>query len=279
MGKGITKNYVEANYKVLVYDPDPKVIQWINDNGAIAVNSLKELSSEATVVIASLPTVDIVKDTFLGEQGVFNTIQKDAVIIDMSTTDANTAIQLAEEAKARNLYYFDSPVSGGPAGAKNGTLTLMIGGDEKKFEEIKPVLEVVGKDLYYLGESGNGQIAKLCNNMIVSSMILALGEAFITAEKAGLSREKLAEVLATGSATKVFDVFGPNIINEEYDNVLFSLNHMHKDLSLYVETAASLSSPSFLGGITYQLFEAAKATGKGHKDTTAAVELIESLSK
>jgi len=279
MGKGITKNYVKAKYKVLVYDPDPKAIQWINENGAIAVSSLQELSSEATIVIASLPTVDIVKETFLGDNGVFNTIKKDSVIIDMSTTDANTALQVSEEAKERSLYYFDSPVSGGPDGAKNGTLTLMIGGDKNKFEEIKPILEVVGKDLYYLGKSGNGQIAKLCNNMIVSSMVLSLGEAFITAEKAGLSREKLAEVLATGSATKVFDVFGPNIINKDYDNVLFSLNHMHKDLSLYVDTAASLSSPSFLGGITYQLFEAAKATGKGTKDTTAAVELIESLSK
>lgn len=279
MGKGITKSYVQAHYKVLVYDPDPKTIEWINQNGAIAVSSLQELSSEAKIIIASLPTVAIVNEAFLGEDGVFNTISQGSVIIDMSTTDADTAIQLAAKAKSKNLYYFDSPVSGGPAGANSGTLTLMIAGDRNKFEEITPILEVVGKDLYYLGENGNGQIAKLCNNMIVSSMVLSLGEAFITAEKAGISREKLAEVLSTGSATKVFDVFGPNIINQDYENVLFSLNHMHKDLALYMETAASLSSPSFLGAVSYQLFEAAKATGKGSKDTTAAVEIIEGLSK
>ena len=154
----------------------------------------------------------------------------------------------------------------------------MIGGDKDKFEEIKPILKVVGKDLYCLGGSGNGQIAKLCNNMIVSSMVLSFGEAFITAEKAELSRDKLAEVLSTGSATKVFNVFGPNIINKDYENILFSLNHMHKDLALYMETASSLSTPAFLGGISYQLFEAAKATGKGPKDTTAVVEVIEGLS-
>ncbi|MFC5590456.1 NAD(P)-dependent oxidoreductase [Sporosarcina soli] len=278
MGKGITKCYVGEQYKVVVYDPDLATVEWIKQNGAIAAASLQELSSEASIVIASLPTVDIVNDSFLGENGVFNTIQEGAVIIDMSTTDADTAIQLANQAKRKNLYYFDSPVSGGPDGANNGTLTLMIGGDRDKFEEIKPILRVVGKDLHYLGESGNGQIAKLCNNMIVSSMILSLGEAFITAEKAGLSREKLSEVLSTGSATKVFEVFGQNIIQKEYENVLFSLNHMHKDLSLYMKTAASFASPSFLGSLSYQLFEAAKATGKGFKDTTSAIEVIESLS-
>ena len=152
----------------------------------------------------------------------------------MSTTDANTAIQLAEEAKRRGLYYFDSPVSGGPDGAKSRTLTLMIGGDKDKFDEIKPILKIVGKDLYCSGGSGNGHIAKLCNNMIVSSMVLSFGEAFITAEKAGLSRDKLAEVLSTGSATKVFKIFGPNIINKDYENVLFSLNLICTKIWLFI---------------------------------------------
>lgn len=279
MGKGITKNYVDQQYKVLVYDPDPRTKDWIMENGAIAADSLKELSVEATIVISSLPTIDSIMTTFLGENGVFRFIKEGSVIIDMSTADANTAIQLAEEAKRKNLYFFDCPVSGGPDGAKNGTLTLMIGGDEEKYTEIRPILEVVGEHIFFLGKSGNGQIAKLCNNMIVSSTILSLGEAFLTAEKGGISRERLAEVLSIGSATKVFNVFGSNIIKEEYDNVLFSLNHMHKDLSLYMKTAAALNSPTFLGAISYQLYEAAKATGKGNKDSTAGCEVLESLSK
>ena len=278
MGKGIVKNFVSSQYKVLVYDPDPNTVKWIHENGAFAVDSLKELSMEATIVISSLPTVGIIKESYLGNDGVFHFIKEGSIIIDMSTADANTAIQLAGEAKKRNLHFFDCPVSGGPDGARNGTLTIMAGGDKEKFDEILPILKVVGKEIFYLGENGSGQTAKLCHNMVVASMVVSLGEAFVVASKAGLAPKKLAEVLSKGAATRVLDVYGANILNGDYDNVLFSLNHMHKDVSLYSETASSLQVPSFIGSMVFQLFETAKATSKGQLDTSAVCQVIEELS-
>lgn len=273
MGKGITLNLLKKAYTVYVYDPDPKTMEWIKENGANPVNDLLGLTEKVTVFISSLPTVAVVKETFMGQTGIFKNAQSGSVIIDMSTTDAESAIYLAGKAKEQNIYFYDCPVSGGPDGAEKGMLTLMVGGEETKYQKMLPLLKDIGKNIYYLGASGNGQIAKLCNNMIVAATIASFGEAFKVAEKAGVKRTALAEVLSTGSATRVFDVFGSKIVEENYEEVAFSLNHMHKDLSLYMETAAAFSSTSLIGEQTFKLFEEAKVKGKGHLDTTVVCDM------
>jgi 3-hydroxyisobutyrate dehydrogenase len=275
MGKGIAYNYIQNKDDVYIYDTNPQVKDWIQENGGIAVDSLQQLGEKVEFIISSLPTVEAVKDVYLN--ALLNVLKPGSVIVDMSTTDAGTAIEIASIYNEKGMYFFDSPVSGGPNGARNGTLTLMVAGDQEKFNEILPILQVVGKDIIYLGKNGNGQIAKLCHNIVVASTIASIGEAYTVASKAGLDLEKLEEILSKGSASRVLAVFGDNILKKAYDNVLFSLDHMHKDVSLYTKTAAELQVPVLLGAQTYQLFEAAKSQGLGSKDTTAVCQFIEKL--
>lgn len=275
MGKGIALNYIQNNDEVYIYDTNPDVKHWIKENGGIVVESLQHLAHEVEFIISSLPTVEAVRNVYLNE--LLNELKSGTIVVDMSTTDASTAIEIASILKERGVYFFDSPVSGGPDGARNGSLTLMIAGDQEKFDEITPILQVVGKDIFYLGKNGNGQIAKLCHNMVVASTVSSIGEAYTVASKAGLELGKLADILSKGSASRVLAVFGENILNKSYENVLFSLDHMHKDVSLYTKTASELQVPVLMGAQTYQLFEAAKSQGLGQKDTTAVCKFIESL--
>ncbi|WP_325166658.1 NAD(P)-dependent oxidoreductase [Viridibacillus soli] len=278
MGKGIVKNFVKAGYEVFVFDPNPQVIPWIKEIGAVFSGTLKDIAEAVDIMVSSLPTTDIVRQSYIGENGVFNSLKKGSIIIDMSTTDAETAIDLAKVAEELGLLFYDCPVSGGPAGADSGTLTIMVGGNIQEYEKVLPILEVVGEEVFYIGESGAGQITKLCHNMVVASTIVSLGEALIVAKKAGVEPEKVAEVFAKGTANRVLNVFGENILNNQYDNVLFSLNHMHKDIWLYTKTAISEEVPSFIGSTVFQLYESAKATGKGNLDATAVCQILEELA-
>lgn len=278
MGKGIVKNFLKNGYKVYVYDLNEQALKRIAEKGAIIAHSPKEVAMNVNIVITSLPTPSIVKETFIGKNGIFTYLEKESIVIDMSTVDSETAEGLGQKAEEKNILFFDCPVSGGPSGANDGTLTIMVGGKRDSFPKLDPILKVVGEHIFYLGKNGAGQAAKLCHNMIVASTIVSLGEAFTVASRAGLELEQLAEVMRKGSATRILDVFGENILKGEYENVLFSLEHMLKDVSLYGETAKTMKVPSFIGSVVQGLFEIAKEKGKGKLDTSAVCEVIGELA-
>ncbi len=280
MGKGIAKNLLAKGYTVHVYDSNPDLLEWCNGIGAIFCSSPREVGNESEVVITSLPGPEIVKDVLLGDNGVLHSLRPNSYILDMSTIDPVTTQELSYHAKEKEIHFFDCPVSGGPAGAHDGTLTIMVGGDELHLPPVQPVLEAMGKDFFYLGKSGSGQIAKLCHNMLVAAITTGLGEAFTVAAKAGVAPDKLAQVIDSGSASnRVLSVFGQNMLNGTFEEVKFSLNHMHKDISLYTKTSSAYGVPSFVGSLVCQLYETAKANGKGHLDSSAVYQTIQQLAK
>lgn len=166
-------------------------------------------------------------------------------------------------------------MSGGPVGANEGTLSIMVGGNKQVYPKIVPVLETIGKNIEYIGENGAGQIVKLCNNMVVGGIISLLSEVLKVGEGLGIEKERIAELMQKGSAqNKVMDVFGPSILKEEFDDVTFSLANMVKDIRLYEHMAQQTNITSNISGAVQQLFELASKEGKETSDATVVYEMI-----
>lgn len=276
MGSGIGQNLLRKQYDVMVYDIDSTNTDSLEKRGAKKAESLSQLSQKCKYILTSLPNSQILKEVLVGEEGIFQHIKQDSFVLDFSTIDPETAQQMYEEARKRNSHFLDCPVSGGPKGALDGTLTVMIGGEEKSFQTIKPLLEAIGKHIYYLGRSGSGQVMKLCNNLMVGGIIALISEAFMTGVKAGISPQKMAMIMQQSTAqNRVFDVFGENILTGHHEEVKFLLSHMSKDLRLYIKLANECQTSLFVGSVVQQLFQMAEQQGKGKLDSSGVAELLE----
>lgn len=279
IGKGVLKNLIKHKCEVVAFDVSEQGKKNVKELGGIVANHPKDVAKQAEIIILSLPGPKIIKDLFLGEEGILPYLNDRTFIIDLSTIDPSTTQELAEVCKEKNTYYFDCPVSGGPLGADEGTLTIMVGGDEEKFEYISEYLNYIGSNIRYIGTSGLAQTLKICHNMIVATNTVALGEAFATGVKHGLDIEVMADVIGKSIGdSRTLQYFGPNIVNDTYEKIKFMLDHMHKDMGLYVDMAENIGVPSMIGGNTYQLYQAAKVQNKGHLDHTAVCQVIEDLS-
>ncbi|MCG7346463.1 NAD(P)-dependent oxidoreductase [Sporosarcina sp. ACRSL] len=276
MGAGMVKNLLKHGYDVSTYDPDPSKQEQMKKLGAAPVSSSSYGLSEIDVVLLSLPTSALVEETLIGDKGILQHLKKGSLILDMSTTDVRVTKQLAQSAAEKSVHFLDCPVSNGPAGANDGTLTIMVGGEEHTFHSVLPVLESIGKEIRYIGPSGSGQVVKLCNNMMVAGITVLLSETFVAGAKNGVDPMKIAELMSIGSAqNKVLSVFGPNLLNDTHHDVKFFLSHMAKDVNLYMDMTKSTQSPALLGSIVEQLYEAAKLQGKGHLDSSAVGQVVE----
>lgn len=279
MGFGIASTLLKNDYNVHVYDISDDPVQKLVKKGAIRAENVKKLAQDVEIMILSLPSPSLIKQLLTDkEQGAFSVMKNGTHILDMSTNDVEMTRQLNKSAKELGIEYFDCPLSGGPEGANNGTLTIMVGGSEQAFPKVLPVLETVGSNIEYVGESGAGQIVKLCNNVVVGGIISLLSEALITGEKAGVPKEKIASILQKGSGqTRVMDVFGPNMIQDTFNDVKFSLANMMKDMNLYRNLAEIVQIPTVSSQSAHQLFQIASYNGKGHQDSTAVYEVVKQL--
>lgn len=276
MGSGLVKNLLKHHYQVHVFDVNEEAVRRTADMGASVCGTIPELAGKVDCMILSLPTPELVEQTL---SKAFPAMAEGTFILDMSTNDVVLTRKLAEKAKESKLTFYDCPLSGGPVGAESGTLTIMVGGEEQKLPNIDPVLRAVGSHIEYVGESGAGQIAKLCHNMVVGGVISLLSEALMTGEKAGVPKEKVAAVLQKGSGqTRVMDVFGPNLLKESFGEVIFSLGNMRKDMALYRSLAESAGIPTVSSEASRQLFDIAAYQQKERKDATAVYEVIEQLA-
>ncbi|KGR88914.1 hypothetical protein CD30_17905 [Ureibacillus massiliensis 4400831 = CIP 108448 = CCUG 49529] len=276
MGSGMAKNLIKNNYEVIIYDINEDAVKSLVNHGAISASKPEDLASKVDYLILSLTSPDLVKEIVLNEDsGVLQRMKQGTFILDMSTNDVNITRQIYQIAQEKGVEFYDCPLSGGPDGANNGTLTIMIGGNKEKLEEILPVLEAIGEHIEYLGDSGAGQTVKLCHNMVVAGVISLLSEAFLTSEKAGVPKEKLASILQKGSGqTRAMDVFGVNIIDQTFDNVKFSLSNMTKDIHLYRNLAENHQVSTFISDSSHQLFHLGKNKGKGNLDSSVVYEVL-----
>jgi 3-hydroxyisobutyrate dehydrogenase len=277
MGGPMAANLLAAGHTVRGFDPVPAAKAAAAEKGASVFDSGAEAASEADVVITSLPNGGIVKACYAE---VLPIAKQDTLFIDTSTISVDDARTINGQAAERGFAQLDAPVSGGVKGATAGTLAFMVGGDEAAVERARPVLEPLAGKIIHCGSSGTGQAAKLCNNMVLAVQQIAIGEAFVLAEKLGLSAQSLFDVItgATGNCWSVHTncpVPGPvptSPANNDFKPG-FATALMNKDLGLAMDAVTSTGSSAPLGTHAAEIY-AKFAADHADKDFSAVIELI-----
>ena len=199
MGLPMAQNLLKADFAVAGFDLNAQATEKLAASGGNRANSLADACKDAEVVITMLPAGEQVREVYLGDDGVLAAVAPGTLLIDSSTIDVKTARDVAQAAQSRGFAMVDAPVSGGVAGAEAATLTFMVGGDDDAFERARPLLEKMGKTIVHAGGPGNGQAAKICNNMILGASMIVVSEAFLLAEKLGLDAQKLFDIYSKSS--------------------------------------------------------------------------------
>ncbi|BCX19091.1 MAG: 3-hydroxyisobutyrate dehydrogenase [Geminicoccaceae bacterium] len=281
MGGPMAANLVKAGHVVAGFDPVPEARARLESAGGEAAGTIAEAVAGAEIVLSMLPEGRHVREAYLGTGGVLDAAAPGTLLIDCSTIDVATARAVAAAAAERGLSMLDAPVSGGVAGATAATLTFMVGGDEAAFDRARPILEAMGKAVIHAGPSGNGQAAKICNNMMLGIQMISVCEAMALAEKLGLSHQTLFEIASKSSGqcwslTSYCPVPGPvpaSPANRGYKPG-FTVAMMLKDLKLAQEAAQSVGARTPLGAEAYQLYNLFASEATRGLDFSAIMTMI-----
>ncbi len=281
MGEPMAANLVKAGHEVKAFDLAPAATAKAKDAGASIVVSAGEAASGVEVVITMLPAGAHVRGVYLEGDKILDTADAGTLFIDSSTIDVETARAMGEAADGKGLAMVDAPVSGGVMAAEAATLTFMVGGSDAGFERAKPILENMGKNVFHAGGPGNGQAAKICNNMLLAISMIGTCEAFVLAEKLGLDHQKLFEISSTASGqcwslTSYCPVPGPVPAapsNRDYQPG-FTAAMMLKDLRLSQEAAQAVCAATPLGAEAAQLYNLMESAGKEGLDFSGIIKLI-----
>ena len=279
MGKPMSKNLLKAGYRLIVYDINKAAVENVVEAGAEEGKSIKDVASKSDVIITMLPNSPQVKEVLLGEDGVLEGASSGTLIIDMSSISPVISIELEKKVKEKGLRMIDAPVSGGEPKAIDGSLSIMVGGIEKDFEDALEILKCMGKSVVRVGEIGSGNITKLANQVIVALNIAAVSEAFVLATKAGVAPELVYNAIRGGLAgSTVLDAKAPMILNGNFQPG-FNIDLHIKDLNNALETAKELGVPLMLTSQIMQILQALKVDGEGKSDHSAIVKFYEKLSR
>jgi 3-hydroxyisobutyrate dehydrogenase len=281
MGAPMAANLVKAGHQVTGYDIVPAAIAALAAAGGRAAASAAEAVSAGDVVITMLPAGPQVREVYLGNGGVLGRARNDALLVDCSTIDVETARAVAAAARAAGFDMVDAPVSGGTAGAAAASLTFMVGGDAAAFARARPVLDAMGRTIVHTGPAGNGQAVKICNNMMLAISMIGVCEAFTLAHKLGLTSQTLFDVVSksTGQSwalTGYCPVPGPvptSPANRDYA-AGFTAAMMLKDLRLAQQAAGAAAAPTPLGGTAAALYQLFVDEGMGGLDFSAIYRFI-----
>lgn len=281
MGGPMAKNLVEAGHAVKGYDLVEAHLKSAEANGVKPCASAKEAADSVEAVVTMLPAGRHVRDVYEGEGGVIGAAAKGTLMIDSSTIDVASARAAHEAAAAAGHVMVDAPVSGGVAGAAAGTLTFMVGGSEAAFERARPLLEVMGRTVVHAGGPGNGQVAKVCNNMILGISMIAVAEGFTLAQKLGLSADKLFAISskASGSCWAMLNHLPvPGIVETSAANrdfkPGFAAAMMLKDLRLAQEAASQAGTATPMGAEAAALYAMFVNAGNAELDYSAIIRMI-----
>jgi 3-hydroxyisobutyrate dehydrogenase len=281
MGGPMAANLVKAGHSVHGFDLSPAAIDAAKAAGVTIGDSPAAVAREAEIVITMLPSGKHVLSVYDGAEGVVAAVKPGTLLIDSSTIDVDSARKAHALATARGAVAVDAPVSGGVGGAAAGTLTFMVGGEATAFDAARPILEAMGKKIVHCGGAGAGQAAKICNNMILGISMIGVCEAFVLAEKLGLSHQSLYDVASTASGqcwslTSYCPVPGPvptSPANRDYQPG-FAAALMLKDLKLAQEASQSAGAPTPLGAAATQLYAMMAAAGEGGTDFSGIIRLL-----
>jgi 2-hydroxy-3-oxopropionate reductase len=278
MGKSIARNIMKAGYPIVVHNRSQASVNELAAEGAIAATSPEEVSRQVDVVFTNLPDSPDVEQVVLGKNGIIAGTHEGLIYVDNSTIKPETARVIAARLAEKGVVALDAPVSGGDIGAKNGTLTIMVGGPEEALKTVMPVFEAMGKKITHIGEAGSGQITKAANQIMVAAQMVAMGELLIFAQKAGADPRKVIEAIKGGAAQCwSLDVKPPRLfIGNRQPG--FKARMQAKDLNIVMESARSFGVPLPSAAIHTQLFNAMVQQDWGDLDNSAVVAMIEMLA-
>lgn len=281
MGGAMAANLARRGYSVKAWNRTPNRlgVEVAADAGATVVSSIREAVETADVVFLCVSDVPDVEEVILGAGGVADSARPGTLVIDTSTIGPNAARKLGAGLKPRQLRFLDAPISGGDIGAKNGTLTIMVGGEPTDFEESKPLLEILGKTIRLCGAVGSGQAVKLCNQVLASVHMVALCEAMQLAEQQGIDPNLIIEVCSTGAAGSwALSNLGPKIAESDFQPG-FMIKHMLKDLRL-VQEAVKQSAQQLPGvDLAEELFKVVKELDNGTGGEQGTQAMIRAYDK
>lgn len=282
MGGPMALNLAKAGHKVQGFDVSAKSLDVAEAGGIARASSAAAAASGAEVVVTMLPSGKHVREVYEGAGGIIAAAAKGTLLIDSSTIDVDSARAVAASAAKAGLEMVDAPVSGGVGGAAAGTLTFMVGGSDAAFARAKPYMELMGKNIVHAGGSGNGQAAKICNNMVLGISMIAVSEAFMLAKRLGLDAQKLFDISSTASGqcwslTTYCPVPGPvpsSPANRDYQPG-FTAAMMLKDLLLAQQAASSVGASTPLGAEAAQLYNLFVSAGRGGMDFSGIVKMLD----
>jgi 3-hydroxyisobutyrate dehydrogenase len=281
MGLPMAQNLLKAGHQVEGVDVNPAAVEKLKSAGGASAEFAKVAAARADVVITMLPAGAHVREVYLGPNGIIENANEGTLLIDCSTIDVETARAVAGAAEETGLMMLDAPVSGGVGGATAATLTFMVGGSVQAFTRAESILQKMGKTIVHAGGAGNGQAAKICNNMILGVSMIAVSEAFVLAEKLGLDHQKLFDISSKSSGqcwslTSYCPVPGPvpaSPANRDYQ-AGFSAAMMLKDLKLSQEAAKAAGAKTQLGADAARIYSAYVESGEAGKDFSGIIRFV-----
>ena len=279
MGFPIASNVLAAGHTLhITTHKNPQPIYQLQERGAQVCESVAQVATESDFLILVLPDSPEVEEVLFGSSQMENALHENLTILDMSTIALKKSRTFAERLRQKHVAYLDAPISGGPAGAKNASLSVMVGGSPHEFELVLPILQSIGKSIVHCGEQGMGLAAKMANNLIVASELAAISEAAVLAVQAGIAPEKLFEVLkGATAASRILESKTPLYLSGNY-NPGFTLSLMCKDLEIITGSAKHLGTPMPVGSMVQEMFRLAKRDF-GHLDSSAVSLMYQSLAK
>lgn len=279
MGAPMARNLIKAGHQLQLFDLNKEALAELSRLGGVVSESPRQAAQGCDLVITMLPAAPHVRSVYLGENGVLAGMRAGAAAVDCSTIDPQTIRELSVLAADKSVLLGDAPVSGGTGGAQAGTLTFMVGAAPELFELLKPVLTQMGRNVVHCGEVGTGQIAKICNNMLLAISMIGISEAMALGNALGIDSEVLAGVINTSTgrcwSSEVYNPW-PGIVetapaSRGYTGG-FGAELMLKDLGLATDAARSARQPVIMGALAHQLYQAMSLRGEGGRDFSAIIE-------
>ncbi|MCM3453072.1 NAD(P)-dependent oxidoreductase [Heyndrickxia oleronia] len=240
MGKSMISHLLHAGYDVWIYNRTKEKAMELIEQGAHWCNTPKEVAKHSNVIITMVGYPYDVEEVYFGSEGLLENAQKNTIFMDMTTSTPTLAKRIDQAAKEKGLYSLDAPVSGGDIGAKNGTLTIMVGGSQEVYDKVLPILSCFGKNIVYQGEAGAGQHTKMCNQIAIATNMIGVSEALIYAKRAGLDPEKVLQSISAGAAGSFsLTTYAPRMLANDYSPGFF-IKHFIKDMGIALEEAEKM---------------------------------------
>ncbi len=278
MGKPMASHLMAAGHTVHICDLNPKPVQELASNGAVACSNGKEVAEKSDIIFLMVPDTPDVEAALFGKDKVEEGAKPGSIVVDMSSISPIATKEFAKKLDALGIKMLDAPVSGGQVGAENATLSIMVGGQPELFEQIKPYFEIMGKNIIHIGGNGDGQTCKVANQIVVALTIEAISEALLFASKAGADPRKVREALLGGFAqSRILDLHGTRMIERKF-NPGFRIRHQQKDLNLALQGARSLGLSLPGAALVQELYNSIAAQGDIDLDHSALVLALEKLA-